>query len=649
MSDIFRNAISRRALGRWGASLLLWASRRSAAATEDMRLESAVMVPMRDGIRLATDIYRPAQDGVALPGRFPVILERTPYGRHIVSRSELSLAEPTAKSRAEVARYFVARGYIVIYQDCRGRYGSEGEFVKYLSDGRDGFDCCRWIVGQDWCNGKIGTMGLSYAAHTQGALGCTNPPGIKAMFLDSGGFSNAYQGGIRQGGAFELKQVTWAHRAALESPESQRDPIRLKALQAIDLKGWFARMPWKRRHSPLSAAPDYEDYVYDQWEHGEFGDYWRQLGIYAKGFYDQFSDAPMLHMSSWFDPYPRTATENYIGLSRRKKGPVKLILGPWTHGDRSRSYAGEVDFGPAATLDGNLAPDYLSLRLRWFDQWLKGVAPEQADPPVRLFVMGGGSGRKNVDGRMEHGGHWRDAADWPLPDAVAQKFYCHEAGLLSPTLPKQAAMPLAYEFDPRHPVPSIGGSITSGEPVMRGGAFDQREGPAVFGASLPYLPLAARADILVFETERLEEDVEVIGPISAELHVSSDCLDTDFTIKLIDVYPANEDYPEGFAMNLTDGILRARYREDWENPRPLPPGQPVKITIDAFPTANLFKRGHRIRLDISSSNFPHFDVNPNSFEPEGRGLAARIANNRVHIDRDHPSCLILPVVRPATL
>ena len=181
----------------------------------DVYLTSDAMIAMRDGVRLATDIYRPAQNGKPVEGNFPVILERTPYGKTVVSRSERTAANPVPMSRAEVARFFVNRGYVVIYQDCRGRYGSEGKFVKYLSDGADGFDTCAWIVRQPWCDGKIGTMGLSYAAHTQGALGCANPPGIAAMFLDSGGFANAYQGGIRQGGAFELKQATWAYSNAL--------------------------------------------------------------------------------------------------------------------------------------------------------------------------------------------------------------------------------------------------------------------------------------------------------------------------------------------------------------------------------------------------------------------------------------------------
>jgi uncharacterized protein len=611
----------------------------------DVSLTSDVMVTMRDGVRLATDIYRPMRNGKPVPGRFPVILERTPYGKTVVSRSELSVKEPVAKSRADVARFFVLRGYVVIYQDCRGRYGSEGEFVKYLSDGHDGYDCCAWIVKQPWCNGKIGTMGLSYAAHTQGALASAGAPGIAAMFLDSGGFANAYQDGIRQGGAFELKQVTWAYRAAFESPAVAKDPIRVKALQAIDIKGWFARMPWKRGHSPLTPAPEYESYVYDQWEHGTFDAFWKQLGIYAAGFYDSFSDAPMVFMSAWYDPYPRSATDNYIGLSRKKKGPVRLILGPWTHGDRTLTYAGEVDFGPAATLDGNLAPDFLTLRLRWFDCWLKGARNGVAtEPTVQLFVMGGGSGRRNQQGRMDHGGHWRAEKDWPIPDLRNTKYYLHGDGRLMTELPAAGAAALSYDFDPDHPVPSIGGTITSGEPVMRGGAYDQKEGPRFFGSREPYMPLAARPDVLVFETAALTEDVEVAGPIAATLWISSDRPDTDFTIKLIDVYPPNEDYPEGFAMNVTDGILRVRYRKSWERPEMLQPGEVTAVTVEAFPTANLFKRGHRIRLDVSSSNFPHFDVNPNTGAPEGTGLTRQVARNTLYLERDRPSHVVLPIV-----
>jgi len=632
-------------LAAFGAMAAKGAAESPAGDTFGVALTSDVMVRMRDGVRLATDIYRPARGGQPVAGRFPVILERTPYGKTEVSRSELSVADPTPKSRAEVAGFFVSRGYVVIYQDCRGRYGSEGQFVKYLSDGSDGYDTCAWIVGQPWCDGKIATMGLSYAAHTQAALACANAPGVAAMFLDSGGFANAYQDGIRQGGAFELKQVTWAYHAAFESPAVAGDPVKVKALKAIDIAGWFARMPWKRGHSPLSAAPEYESYVFDQWEHGSFGPFWKQLGIYAAGYYGGFSDAPMVFMSAWFDPYPRSATDNYIALSRLKQGPVRLIMGPWTHGDRTLTFAGDVDFGPAAPVDGNLAPDFLTLRLRFFDAWLKGVrGSAQADPAVRLFVMGGGSGRRNEQGRMDHGGRWRAEADWPIPRTRITAFHLHGDGRLATEPPAADAPAISFDFDPDHPVPSIGGTITSGEPVMRGGAYDQREGPRFFGSREPYVPLAARPDVLVFETEPLAADVEVTGAVEARLWIASDRPDTDFTIKLIDVYPPNEDYPDGFAMNVTDGIARVRYRNSWEAPQMLALGEVAAITVAAFPTSNLFAKGHKIRLDVSSSNFPHFDVNPNTGAPEGQGLARQVAANTLFMDRNRPSQVLLPII-----
>lgn len=602
------------------------------------------MVTVRDGVRLATDIYRPATAGKPDAGAFPVILERTPYDKTAASRSELRVGETEAMSRLTVAEYFVRHGYIVVYQDCRGRYGSEGGFTKYLDDAADGYDTVAWIAQQPWCNGRIGTMGLSYAAHTQAALACLNPPGLACMFLDSGGFSNAYQGGIRQGGAFELKQATWAYRQALNSADAE-NPTTLAALEAEDMRDWFTRMPWRRGHSPIRWVPEYEDYLFEQWTAGTFGDYWKKAGIYAAGFYDDFADVPMVHMSSWYDPYPRTATENYVGLSRRKNGPVRLLLGPWTHGDRIKSYVGDVDFGPAAVVDGNLAEDFLALRLRWFDRWLRGIGNGvDAEPAVRLFVMGGGTGRRNADGRMDHGGRWREAGDWPLPEADFTSYYLHGDGRLATETPSAREDALSFDYDPKNPVPSIGGSITSGAPVMEGGAYDQHESARFFGCRPPYLPLASRPDILVFQTEPLADDVEIIGPICARLWVSSDCPDTDFTAKLIDVYPPNEDYPRGFAMNITSGILRCRYRDAWEAPVMMAPGEVYEITVEAFPTANLFQAGHRIRLDISSSNFPHFDANPNTGEPEGLSRRTRVATNTVWLDMTRPSHVVLPIV-----
>jgi putative CocE/NonD family hydrolase len=292
-----------------------------------------------------------------------------------------------------------------------------------------------------------------------------------------------------------------------------------------------------------------------------------------------------------------------------------------------------------------LAPDYLSLRLRWFDAWLKGEPNGvAADAPVRLFVMGGGSGRRNAEGRLDHGGRWRAERDWPPPYTRSIAYHLHGDGTLSPGPQAPGAAPLTWRFDPDHPVPSIGGTITSGKPVMVGGAFDQVEGPRFFGSREPYRPLAARPDVLVFQTAPLPEDMEVTGPIVARLHIASDGPDTDFTLKLIDVYPPGEDYPDGFAMNLTDGIVRARYRKSWARPEPLTPGAPDTVTIEAFPTSNLFKAGHRIRVDVASSNFPHFDVNPNTGEAEAQGQARRVALNTLFVDAARPSRVILPII-----
>ncbi len=595
-------------------------------------MTNTLMVAMRDGIRLATSLHLP--DG---PGPFPVVLERTPYGRDDVSRSEITAANPTPSTRAALAKTFTDAGYAVVFQDNRGRHGSEGVFVKYLSDGADGFDCCQWIVAQPWCDGRICTMGLSYAAHTQGALGCAGAPGVVAQVLDSGGFANSWKGGIRQFGAFELKQATWAHKQALLSPEAEADPVMRAALQAEDIVAWFARMPWKPGHSPLRHHPDYEAYLFDQWRHGPFDAFWQQLGIWAEGYHDRYVPADCVHMSSWFDPYSLTAATNYRGLIDAGRGQQRLILGPWTHGNRSAQVFGDVDFGPAATID-SWAGDWRAYRLRHFDHATKGTP--NPEPPVRVFVMGGGSGRRTAAGHLDHGGHWITLQDWPAPQADIVAYQLHADGTLDPAIPASAA--LSYDFDPAHPVPTIGGNLTSLEPVATGGAFNQVESPEFFGCTPPYLPLASRADVLAFQTAPLTAPLTIVGPIEAELWVSTDGPDTDFTAKLIDVHPPSADYPGGYAMILTDGIVRLRYAEDPTTERFRTPGEVVRIVVTLFPTANLFLAGHRIRLDISSSNFPKFDVNSNTGEPEGAASRRRIAINTVFTGKSHIRLPILP-------
>ncbi|MEV0847915.1 CocE/NonD family hydrolase [Streptomyces sp. NPDC049954] len=620
-------------------------------APEEIRLPGGgsvwrrtIRTPLRDGVVLVADLYTAEER----PAAAPVLLERTPYGRRERRGSDGLHAHGGPIRPEDQAVFFTGRGFHVVRQDCRGRGDSEGTFVKYLGEAADGYDTVEWLAAQPWCDGRVATTGVSYSAHAQTALASLSPRHLSAMFVDSGGFASAYEAGVRMGGAFELKQATWAFRHAAQSPEVQADPVTTAALQSQDMRDWFQAMPWRRGVSPLRSVPEYEEYLLDQWERGPFDDFWKQLGIYGRGFYDEFPDVPSLHMVSWYDPYVRTAVENFQQLGARKESPAYLVVGPWTHGARSVSHAGDVDFGPAATLDGNLAPDYLEFRARWFDRHL-GTPPDgesaQDWPRVQYFLMGGGTGRRTGQGRLDHGGSWRTAGAWPPEETEPVRLYLRRPG----TLTRDASVAglddlVTYDFDPAHPVPTMGGQVTSGEPVMVGGAFDQHPDATVYGSEPPHLPLAARPDVLVFETEPLAADVPVAGPVEVRLSVSSDAPDTDFTVKLVDVHPPTPDYPNGYAMNLTDGILRARYRNSYERPEPLEPGEVYAITVTAPDTANLFRAGHRIRLDVSSSNFPRFDVNPNTGGNEADSRHRTVARNRVHLAPGTPSWLTLHVL-----
>jgi predicted acyl esterase len=333
-------------------------------------------------------------------------------------------------------------------------------------------------------------------------------------------------------------------------------------------------------------------------------------------------------------------------------------MGSWTHGHMGIPYSGDVDFGPEALFDWN------AFRLRWFDHWLKGMNTGlDKEPPVKIFLMGGGNGRKTPEGHLKHGGTWRFEKDWPLPRTKYTPFYLHGNMSLDTTPPTESKLSSSYQYDPKKPVPTIGGHLSSLDylgpaptplgmfdimsrkvPVVEAGGFDQREREGWFGCKPPYLPLATRHDILVFSTPPLKEDLEITGPITVNLWVGSSAPDTDFTAKLLDVYPPNQDYPKGYALNLTDGILRSRYRNSRETPEFMTPREIYEIRFPIYPTSNLFKAGHQIRLDISSSNWPRFDRNPNTSEPLGVHTRTIIAENTVYHDAEHPSHVVLPVI-----
>jgi putative CocE/NonD family hydrolase len=300
--------------------------------------------------------------------------------------------------------------------------------------------------------------------------------------------------------------------------------------------------------------------------------------------------------------------------------------------------SGEVEFGTDA------AVDLRAWRLRWYDHWLKGASNAvDQDPPVLLYIMGTGDDRKSPRGHLQHGGFWRAEAAWPIPRARPTAFYLHGDASLTTSAPTRSEDRTTYTFDPRHPVPTIGGNISSNNNLMTNGAYDQRPRDDTHAAE-NRLPLSERRDVLVFRTAPLAADMEVTGTVQVKLWISSTAADTDFTAKLIDEVPPNPDYPLGFDLNIGDSIIRTRYRESLDQPVLMNPGTVYPVTITLYPTANVFKQGHRLRIDVSSSNYPRFDVNPNTGDPLGTHRRMLAVDNTVYHDVQHPSHVLLPVV-----
>lgn len=587
-----------------------------------------VAIPMRDGVDLACDIYLPSIDGDTQPPStsYPVTLERTPYGR---DRADL----------VTTAERFAAAGFAHVLQDCRGRGGSQGRHHR-TSEPDDGFDTVAWIAEQPWCNGSVGTVGLSYGAVLQGSLGALNPPALRAM-VPAQGFSFMQRVRTRFGGAYSLSPVIRQFRMAVSSPEAKRNPIVAAAAQhALDnMADWLQRLPFRPGHSPWAHVPGYEAPIIEYAIHGDYDPYWNHPAYDVSDHWDGYSDADTFLIGGWYDSHTASMLEAYERLGARPSGRVRLLMGPWKHGGvhLERSWAGDVDFGPTAPLD------YDQVRIDFLRATLGDAEPVAGTAPVRIFVMGGGSARRTVEGRLDHGGEWRDEAAWPLARASAVHHYLHADGTLRSEPPGPDGGATTYRFDPRDPVPTIGGPVSAAEELLPAGGFDQRGAPDVYG-SHDLLPLASRPDVCVFQTEPLEEHVEVTGPLEITLFVSSTAIDTDFTVKLVDVYPPNEDYPQGYALNIQDGILRMRYREASAEPVWMTPGEIYRVTVPIFATSNLFMAGHRIRLDVSSSNFPRFDVNPNTGDDLWQERTHVAVDNSIHHDAAHPSSIVLPIV-----
>ena len=619
----------------------------------DVFLQQNVMVKMRDGVELATDLYLPANDGMPIEEKFPVLLYRTPYNKTQTERDH------------DYGRWFAQRGYVAVLQDCRGCFKSGGSVNFLIPEAEDGYDTLGWIDRQPWSNGKVGTWGTSWCGWTQTAMAALGPKNLSTMIPNMSG-ANAHSSTVRHGGALELRFLAWAfwHSTGNTQAELKADPSIDPALNlgAVPFHDWLKRMPIRRGQTQLRLVPHYENWAFEILTHGDYDEYWRHPSYAPSEHWDRFPDVPMLLVGGWYDSYTRATFENYVGLSAQKSS-IKVLVGPWKHGATTveQSHAGDVDFGQEAAL-----PSFRDLHDRWFDASLKGIGTIDDMPPVRIFVMGGGGGLRTTGGRLFHGGSWRRETEWPLSRTRYTPYYLHHDGALSKQAPHESSAAITYRFDPSNPVPSIGGNVSSlselgplppgiadpattsfgarAQDILTAGGFDQVESAAFFGCDPPYLPLGSRSDVLVFQTQRLAQDVEITGPITVTLWVSSTAPDTDFTAKLIDVYPPNLSYPNGYALNLTDSILRLRYRNGLEKQEFLPPGEIGMVTITLYPTSNVFVAGHWIRLDISSSNFPRFDVNPNTGEALGLNRSQSAADNTVHLDSAHPSQILLPII-----
>ncbi|MEX2562554.1 MAG: CocE/NonD family hydrolase [Nitriliruptoraceae bacterium] len=627
----------------------------------DVGVERDLTVATRDGVRLATDRYHPIAGGAPVADARPVLLVRTPYDKRWAETSW--------------AAYFASHGYIALVQDCRGTFASEGTLDLFVNEAHDGADTLAWIDRQPWSNGEVGTWGGSYAGYTQFAAATQSPTNLRAMTVRQSA-SHSWRTSVRHHGAFELRWMAWAfwHAAANTRTDLHVHDAAATVLssEAASLERWLHRLPLRAGTSPLRLAPDYEQWLLRLMQSADEDDFWRQPSLAPVLHIDAIPPSAILLLGSWYDSYARSVVELYEAMRSREDLTVEMMMGPWTHNGLDRSVAGDIDLGPTAAIN-----DPKSLHLRWFDTHLWPQRPgaiEQtvgthemamADDPVRVFIMGGGSGGHTTTGRLDHGGQWRTLSSWPPQDATTSTRWLAGDGTLPGQPPADERSSTTYRFDPARPVPSIGGNVSSlmvmpGPPVgmasaiqaggsgraknlVEPGGFDQVEDGRWLGCDAPFLPLSSRSDVLVFRTEELSEDLEILGAVRVHLWVSTSTVDTDVTAKLIDEYPPSRAHPLGYALNLSDSIVRLRYR-DGSPAQLVEPDEIVQVTVELYPTGNRFVAGHRLRIDVSSSNFPRFDVNPNTGEPIGHERRRVAADVTIHHDRHHPSRVEIPVV-----
>jgi uncharacterized protein len=537
-----------------------------------------VRVAMRDGVRLSAHVFRP--EGAARP--LPVLLIRTPYGK--------------GTDLLPGYRVFIERGYAVVVQDVRGRYASEGIFRPPVQEQNDGDDTIRWIAKQPWSNGRVGMLGGSYVGIVQWKAALSRNPNLKAIFPVVSGYDDYLDRFYSRGGGLKLgHRLSWIAEN-LRVPSHVREPF----------ERYVAHLPL--RTADMIAAGQRIDFWREAVDHPSYDVYWRARSTRAR--LDTIN-TPVFSVAGWYDNFAQSDLEAFTELSRRS--PVhRIVVGPWPH-------SMSVPF-PGISYGADSGAPVRRYQLDWFDRWLKNTPPAAQInlQPVRIFVMGAN--------------HWRDEQEWPLKRTRYTPAFLGSRsgaatlngdGTLTPTAHNSDSDEFTY--DPRHPVPTRGGPVCCNPKIFPWGPMDQRE-------------VEARPDVLVYATAPLKEELEVTGVVRAILYVSTTAPDTDFTAKLVDVFP------DGHARNLTDGMLRLRYRNGLERPEATKPGEIYRVSIDAGVTSNVFLAGHRIRVEVSSSNFPRFDRNPNTGRLVADETELRTARQTVFHGHKHPSHLLLPVI-----
>ncbi|HLR54856.1 MAG TPA: CocE/NonD family hydrolase [Pseudogracilibacillus sp.] len=570
-------------------------------------IEKNVPATMRDGTILYADVYRPAEEG-----KHPVLLSRIPYGKH----------DPFYSHRYLDTNRLVENGYVVIIQDVRGRFASEGEFSMFQNEAKDGYDTVEWAAALTYSNGKVGMFGLSYYGYTQLLAATEKPPHLEAIFpaqtLNDSRNGSLYQDGALSLGLFHTLMIESfmpdLMKRTYKDPAKYVEMMQKWAYEVDNIKEWY-------QQKPINASPYLEKFGIE----GDFLEmishelddeaYWKLTSIL-----DKYSDiqVPAFHVAGWYDCFLNATTENFMNLQKETNQMQKLMIGPWAHGDFG-SVIGDRSFGMAASEHMiDLQEDLTGLHLRWFDYWLKGERTKiMEEAPVKVFVMGINE--------------WREENEWPLARTEYIPFYFHGNGKAntrtgdgSLSCKKPLNEPAdQFIYNPENPVPTKGGGVLFDDIAVEGPRDQQA--------------IEDREDVLVYTSETFTEPMEVTGPVSVKLWAKTDAKDTDFTAKLIDVSP------DGTAYNLTDGIIRARYRNGYQPAADLNQ-EIIEYDINLAATSNVFLPGHRIRVEISSSSFPRFDLNPNTGDSLFDTTEMKPAQQTVYHEEDYSSYIVLPVI-----